>query len=129
MCFKKPKPPQKTAEDIKAEKELEEMRKIRQAQLNEELRLSKERRTEDAIARAQGFFGNRSLLQGGKGGSGFLGANTRQRKPIIKRQDGPSVSPSAPPIMSIGGYTAPSGDTLSYWGGYGGGSGSLFNIV
>ncbi len=90
MCFKKPKAPKKTEADLKAEKELEEMRKIRQAQLNKEISESKERRVEAAIARAQGFAGNRSLLMGGKGGSGFAGPNTRQRKAINQ------IAPSAP---------------------------------
>lgn len=85
MCFKKPKPPEKTPEDIKAEKELEEMRKIRAAQLANELKDSKENRTEDAIARAMGFMGNRSLIKGGKGGAGFLGAYSRTPSGLIPR--------------------------------------------
>lgn len=123
MCFKKPKPGKKSAEDIKAEKELEEMRKIRQQQLNEELRLAKERRTDEAIARAAGFMGNRSLIKGGKGGSGFLGSNVRNPKPLIKRQSGPGTNPSAPPIsidpslLSLYGYTGGDGGG-SYGGGY-----------
>lgn len=122
MCFKKPKPPEKTAEDIAAEKELEEMRKIRQAQLNEELSESKQARIEEAIARSQGLMGNRSLLRGGRGGSGFLGRNTRGNVQGAARSG--SIAPSAPPIMG-GGPSLFS----SVGGASGGGAGGIGRVV
>lgn len=88
MCFKKPKRPEKTPEDIAAEKELEAMRKLRKAQLQEEMADAKESRTEDAVARAMGFMGNRSLIKGGKGGAGFIGKYTRTSSPIIPSAGG-----------------------------------------
>ena len=101
MCFKKPKAPEKSPEDVAAEEELEELQKIRTAQLAREVSDQKESRTEDAIARAQGFMGNRSLLSGSRGGSGFLGRNTRSAAPIISRTT-PAPTPGAPPIMGLG---------------------------
>lgn len=81
MCFKKPKPPEKTEEQIQSEKELEELRKIRQAQLNKEISEQKDDRVEQEIARVAGMQGQRSLIKGGKGGAGFLGKYTRRAKP------------------------------------------------
>ena len=49
MCFKKPKMPEPTAEEIAAE-----------------------RRTREAISRATGTYGFRSLISGRKGGQGFM---------------------------------------------------------
>lgn len=80
MCFKKPKAPKKTEEQIAQEKELEELRKIRQAQLNKEISEIKDDRVEAEIARVTGFMGQRSLIKGGKGGAGFLGKYTRKSK-------------------------------------------------
>jgi len=123
MCFKKPKAPEASAEDLAAEEELKEMRKIRQAQLNAEISDSKQQRLEDAIALAQGGVGKRSLLKGGRGGSGFLGQNTRSATPIRGR------SPSAPPIMGGGGGSGGGGapSLFGYAGGSGGGGGSVYS--
>lgn len=72
MCFKKPKMPAPSAEEIAAEKELEQQRETMRAQLAATKAEAKERRTQEAIARATGRFGFRSLLSGRKGGQGFL---------------------------------------------------------
>ena len=129
MCFKKPKAPEPSPEDVAAEEELKEMRKVRQAQLNAEITESKKQRLEDAIALAQGGIGKRSLLKGGRGGSGFLGNNTRSATPIR------SVQPSAPPIMGGGGRSggggAPSlfGYTSRPAGNGGGGRGTVYSPI
>lgn len=71
MCFKKPKPPEPTAEDKAREKELEEQLAARRREIAESRREQKESRTEEDIARAMGLFGLRSLIAGPKGGAGF----------------------------------------------------------
>jgi len=113
MCFSKPKAPEKTEEDKKAEEELAALRKQRQEQLNAEISEAKDRRTEEAINRANGFFGNRSLIKGAKGGAGFLGKEARERKAVsTSRYKNAPLLPNAPAIA-----------------GFGGSGGSLFNYV
>jgi hypothetical protein len=72
MCFKKPKMPEPTAEEIAAEKELKQQREALKAQLAAEKAEAKERRTREAISRATGTYGFRSLISGRKGGQGFM---------------------------------------------------------
>lgn len=72
MCFKKPTMPAPSAEEVAAEKELEQQRETMRAQLAATKAEAKNRRTQEAIARSTGRFGFRSLLSGRKGGQGFL---------------------------------------------------------
>lgn len=121
MCFRKPKLPPKTQEDIEREKELEEARLARRAQVERDLASEKERSTEAALARALGFVGNRSLITGPKGGAGYMGAGaTRMRG--RRRQMGAIVGPASllPPSVS----PAPTAGGGSGGGGSGGGTGS-----
>lgn len=111
MCFKKPKLPPKTQEEIELEQELAAQRRERREQVAGELRLSKKQETAAALARAMGFIGNRSLIAGGRGGAGFAGAASGRT--IGGGGSGSrSVRPTAP--ATAGGTT----------GGYGGGGGS-----
>lgn len=109
MCFKKPKMPEKSPEDIAAEKELEEQMAARRRELAEQRRDTKEGQTEEDIARAMGLFGMRSLIAGPKGGMGF-GRPFRNVKPVVGRGGG--ARPSAPPIMG-GGSGGSSGGGVS----------------
>jgi hypothetical protein len=72
MCFKKPKMPAPSAEEMAAEQELKQQRETMRAQLAATKAEAKDRRTQEAIARATGRYGFRSLLSGRKGGQGFL---------------------------------------------------------
>ena len=58
MCFKKPKMPAPTADELAAERELKEQREALKAQLASEKAESKERRTREAMARATGSYGS-----------------------------------------------------------------------
>lgn len=72
MCFKKPQMPAPSAEELQAEAELKQQREAMRAELATMKAESKERRTQEAIAKATGRFGFRSLLSGRKGGQGFV---------------------------------------------------------
>lgn len=71
MCFKKPKMPSKSAEELAAEAELKAQREATKADLNAQISRDKKRATEEALGRARGMFGMRSLIMGPKGGAGF----------------------------------------------------------
>lgn len=125
MCFKKPKLPPKTAEDIAREKELEEARIARKLQLERDLATEKEASTEAALARALGFVGNRSLITGPKGGAGYIGAGaTRQRG--RRRQMGSIVGPASllPPAISPAPIAGSGGSTSGGFTSSGGSGGS-----
>jgi hypothetical protein len=71
MCFKKPKMPGKSAEELAAEAELKEQRAATKAELNAQISKDKKRATEEAVSRSRGAWGMRSLISGTKGGAGF----------------------------------------------------------
>lgn len=105
MCFKKPKLPEKTAEDIQYEVDLKELRAIQQREIALGLSEQKNYQTEASFARAMGMVGNRSLISGSKGGSGYMNNKTGRGtgKPTLGSQIAPDLSsrqPSAPPIMN-----------------------------
>lgn len=120
MCFKKPKLPPKTADEIQLEQELAAQRRQRREELAGELRLSKEQETEAALARALGFVGNRSLIAGARGGAGFMGAGSGR---VVGSRSGGSgarsIRPSAPAtaggtgggLAGGAGRSAPTGST------------------
>jgi hypothetical protein len=114
MCFKKPKAPEKSEEEKRAEEELAALRKQRQDQLNLEVGRLKDDETEAEIARQSGFRGNRSLIQGAKGGAGFMGKGSRKKQKHTPRQ---RTGPTGPAIM--GGFSGFSGFTGSLLGGFG----------
>jgi len=72
MCFKKPKMPAASAEEMQAEAELKQQREAMRAELATAKAESKDRRMQEAIAKSTGRFGFRSLLSGRKGGQGFV---------------------------------------------------------
>lgn len=72
MCFKKPKPPQPTAADLAAEADAKAQRDAVAAEAARRLAEEKKRRLENAVQRASGSYGVRSLISGRKGGQGFL---------------------------------------------------------
>lgn len=72
MCFKKPKMPAASTEEMQAEAELKQQREAMQAELATVKAESKDRRMQEAIAKSTGRFGFRSLLSGRKGGQGFV---------------------------------------------------------
>lgn len=72
MCFKQPKLPKPTAEDLAAEAEAKAMREAAAAEAKRKLTEEKQRRTEEGVSRAAGGYGIRSLISGRKGGEGFL---------------------------------------------------------
>lgn len=72
MCFKKPKLPKPTAEELASEAEAKSMRESAAAEAARKIAEDKERRLEDAASRMSGGYGIRSLISGRKGGQGFL---------------------------------------------------------
>jgi hypothetical protein len=118
MCFKKPKMPAKSQEDIELEEELRAARKQRKLELGNELKLSKEQETEALLARALGFTGNRSLIAGARGGAGFKGKASGR---VVGGGTGGFARSSA---------SATSGSSVSssgfFGGGFGGGGSSAF---
>lgn len=72
MCFKQPKLPKPTAEDLAAEAEAKAMREAAAAEAKRKLTEEKQRRTEEGVTRTAGGYGIRSLISGRKGGEGFL---------------------------------------------------------
>lgn len=113
MCFKKPKAPPKSSEDIALEKELEAQRKLRKQELAAELQDEKKERTEFDVMRSLGLFGFRSLIAGPRGGAGFLSAyggrvTGASGSSLLARSRKKSTTPSARPIMSSrGGSVSP----------------------
>jgi pyruvate/2-oxoglutarate dehydrogenase complex dihydrolipoamide acyltransferase (E2) component len=72
MCFKTPKPPQPTAQELAAEAEAKSMRDAAAAEAARRLADEKQRRLEEGVIRASGNYGVRSLISGRKGGQGFM---------------------------------------------------------
>jgi hypothetical protein len=72
MCFKKPKAPAKTAEELSLEQEARQERENAKLDLANQLAKDKQARTEDKIAQVTGGMGPRSLISGWKGGMGYL---------------------------------------------------------
>lgn len=70
MCFKPPKPPGPTAEQIEADRVAAEQRKSAAEQASMERTAEKEARTRDQQMRYAGI-GFRTLLSGSRGGAGF----------------------------------------------------------
>jgi hypothetical protein len=77
MCFKAPKPPAPTQEQLNQEAALK--RQTGMAREDERIRrtMDKEARKEDALALFGGSLGRRSLLTGGKGGIGYPSSDMR----------------------------------------------------
>lgn len=122
MCFKKPKLPEKTPEDIELEAELKAARENRKREVSYQLGEQRDAQTNESYARALGFMGNRSLISGGKGGAGFLGAGSGRvvkANPAAASSGGGSTAPAAPSYTYTGGFGGFGGTT-----GYSGGSGS-----
>lgn len=71
MCFKKPKAPAKTREELQMEADAKAEREARKAELAAELARDKQMRLEEGAAMSRGMFGARSLISGSKGGAGF----------------------------------------------------------
>lgn len=72
MCFKKPKLPTPTTEELASQAEAKAMREAAAAEASRKIAEDKERRLEDAASRLSGGYGIRSLISGRKGGQGFL---------------------------------------------------------
>jgi uncharacterized membrane protein YgcG len=128
MCFKKPKLPAKTPQDLQAEKELENAQIARRVQIERDLATEKEATTESALARALGFVGNRSLIAGPKGGAGYIGGGSNKIRG--RRRIGGLVAPvsmiapsaSAPSLAGMSGGGGGGGTGGGYSDGGGGGS-------
>lgn len=71
MCFKKPKLPAPSAEELAAQAELRAQQEATKSELNSQITREKQRRLEETVARSRGLWGMRSLISGGKGGAGF----------------------------------------------------------
>lgn len=123
MCFKKPKLPPKTPEQIATEKELEEAKIARKVQLERDLATEKEAATESALARALGFVGNRSLIAGPKGGAGYIGAGARGMRGRKRVRGGPAPISLLPPSQSPTPIASGGRSGGSYGGGSSGGDG------
>jgi hypothetical protein len=134
MCFKKPKLPPKSAEDIQTEEDLKAMRASQQREIALGITEQKDAQTEAAFARIMGMTGNRSLISGPKGGSGYLGNNTGRTtgRPATGAPIAPVLTPSTPtaaPIMA-GTYASFSGfGNTSLIGGGGGGRRTETNVA
>lgn len=112
MCFKKPKLPVKTAEDIQTENDLKAMRIAQQAQIDAGITEAKDFQTEASFARLMGMTGNRSLISGPKGGSGYIGS-------AVGRTTGkPQGAPIAPTLTPrpVTPVTAPTGTYANFTG-------------
>lgn len=128
MCFKKPKLPPKSAEDIKTEQDLKLMREAQQKEIAANLRTEKDAQTEASYARILGMTGNRSLITGPKGGAGYMGANSGRSsgRPAPAAAGGgiaPVLPSAAAPAPATPTYTPPA--TMTTWSGFGGGSVSI----
>jgi hypothetical protein len=129
MCFKKPRLPAKTPQDIATERELEEAQIARRVQIERDLAADKAATTESALARALGFVGNRSLIAGPKGGAGYIGGGSNKVRG--RRRIGGLVAPvsmiapsaSAPSLAGTGTGGGGGGTGGGYSGGGSGGGG------
>ena len=72
MCFKKPKMPPPTQEEIQAEAELKGMRDRQKQELALQKQQMLERSKEEIMAMRSGRYGYRSLITGGQGGAGYV---------------------------------------------------------
>lgn len=118
MCFKAPKAPPKTAQEIALEQEAQAAREQRKRDLSILATREKQKRYEDAVARSRGQWGARSLISGPKGGAGFMFGGGRNGLPLIVSSGGSGGSAS-----SYTGGASSSGSSSSYTG-YTGGSSS-----
>lgn len=105
MCFKKPKLPPKSAEDIQTEEDLKAMRASQQREIALGITGQKDAQTEAAFARIMGMTGNRSLIAGPKGGMGYMGNNAGRTTGRVSggAPIAPALSPQAPaaaPVMA-----------------------------
>ena len=140
MCFKKPKLPTKSAEDIQTEEDLKAMRVAQQREIAAGVTEQKDFQTEAAFARIMGMTGNRSLISGPKGGMGYLGVNVGRTngRPSTGSPIAPALKgsqPSAPAIMSgtyanFSGFSSPSliGGSSYYTDAGGGGGGGAVGM-
>jgi len=71
MCFKTPKPPAPTAEELQMEQDAKIQRESLAADRRRSLAEAKDERLESTVSRARGT-GMRSLISGRRGGQGFL---------------------------------------------------------
>ena len=71
MCFKPPKPPKPTAEELAREAEQKQMIENQKAEAASNLAEDKMMRTQSSFGQQSGMYGMRSLISGPKGGAGF----------------------------------------------------------
>lgn len=71
MCFKPPKPPKPTAEELAREAEQKQMMENQKADAAAKLAEDKLQRTQSTFGQQSGMYGMRSLISGPKGGAGF----------------------------------------------------------
>lgn len=76
MCFKKPKKPRPTPEQLRADANLERQMEMQAQLLREQRSENKRARFEDRLNMMEGF-GRRSLLTGGRGGIGYAAPTMR----------------------------------------------------
>ena len=121
MCFKKPKLPPKSAEDIQTEEDLKAMRAAQQREIAAGITEQKDFQTEAAFARIMGMTGNRSLISGPKGGAGYMGSNVGRTtgRPATGAPIAPALNPSQPSAPAIMGGTYAGFSGFSSFGGYG----------
>lgn len=120
MCFKKPKLPPKSAEDIQTEEDLKAMRIAQQREIARGITMEKDAQTEAAYARLLGMTGNRSLITGPKGGAGYIGANSGRAtgRPMINRAPGAPIAPAVTPTPAA----VAAAVTPAVWSGWTGGN-------
>ena len=84
MCFKKPKAPQPTQQEVQDEAELKALEEAQAAELAREKAIVKRRQTELDVSKARARYGFRSLISGSKGGAGFIpNSNFASQRPTI----------------------------------------------
>ena len=71
MCFKRPKAPAKSPEELAMEAEGRQERENARLELANQLEKDKAMRLEEQTSKARGLYGVRSLISGSKGGMGF----------------------------------------------------------
>lgn len=103
MCFKKPKLPPKSAEDVQTEEDLKAMRAAQQREIALGITEQKDVQTEAAFARIMGMTGNRSLISGPKGGMGYMGNNAGRTTGRVSggAPIAPALSPQAPAVAPV----------------------------
>lgn len=77
MCFKSPKPPKPTAEQVAAEADSKQQREAAMAEQRDQRTANKRSRFQLSLQRFGAGYGRASMFTGGAGGAGYGGTSVR----------------------------------------------------